>query len=136
MKNTPEDLAAIPLFDIPVAAGFPSPAENSIEQKLDLNCHLIKNPAATFFLRVSGDSMQGAGIHNNDLLIVDRSLEPLSGRIVIASVNGELTVKRLKREGPKWWLVPENSKYPPIDITEEMELRIWGVVTYAIHSSL
>lgn len=121
------------LYQHLIPAGFPSPAEGEIEGELDLNELLIKHPAATFFLRVSGNSMIGAGIHHSDILVVDRSLEPISGRIVIASVNGELTVKRLHREAGRVRLLAENEKYPAIDITEEMELRIWGVVTSVIH---
>lgn len=124
----------LPFFQHTISAGFPSPAEDDLEDKLDLNELLIKRPAATFFLRVSGSSMINAGIHHNDILIVDRSLEPSHGKIVIASVNGELTVKRLSCEGKKMQLVAENEAYPPIDITETMELRFWGVVTNVIHS--
>lgn len=124
----------LPFYQHAISAGFPSPAEDDLEDKLDLNELLIKRPAATFFLRVSGSSMINAGIHHNDILIVDRSLEPSHGKIVIASVNGELTVKRLRCEGKKMQLVAENESYPPIDITEAMELRFWGVVTNVIHS--
>lgn len=123
----------LPLYQSSIRAGFPSPAEDEIDQELDLNELLIKHPAATFFLRVSGDSMIKAGIHDGDILIVDRSLEPLPGRVVIASVNGELTVKRLYRDGKQLFLIAENEKYPPIEISEEAELRIWGVVTNVIH---
>lgn len=124
----------LPLFQSPVEAGFPSPAEDSIEEKLDLNDLLIKHPAATFFLRVSGSSMIGAGIHHNDLLIVDRSVAPSHGKIVIAAVNGELTVKRLHIEKNRVLLVAENPKYPAIEVKEGMDLHIWGVVTSVIHS--
>ncbi len=124
----------LPLYQSAVAAGFPSPADSEMEGKLDLNDLLIKHPAATFFVRVSGCSMIKAGIHHNDILVVDRSLEPLSGKIVIAAVNGELTVKRLLKEGSGIQLVAENEDYPPIDITEGMDLYIWGVVTNVIHT--
>lgn len=124
----------IPFYQCAVAAGFPSPAENDQEERLNLNELLIKHPAATFFLRVSGSSMIGAGIHHGDILIVDRSLEPVHGKIVIASLNGELTVKRLCLVGKKVTLVAENGEYPPIDITEEIDFRIWGIVTNVIHS--
>lgn len=123
-----------PLYLCAVAAGFPSPAESEMDGELDVNDLLIKHPAATFFVRVAGSSMIKAGIHHNDLLVVDRSLEPLSGKIVIAAVNGELTVKRLCKEGAKVQLVAENDAYPPIDISEDMELHIWGVVTNVIHA--
>ena len=118
-----------------VSAGFPSPADDDLEN-LDLNELLIKHPSATFFLKVSGSSMIKAGIHHNDILVVDRSLEPTSGKIVIASVNGELTVKRLRIEDKKIKLVAENDAYSPIDITEEFDFRIWGVVTNVIHPFL
>lgn len=121
------------LYQQPVSAGFPSPAEDYIEGKLDLNLHLIKNPAATFYVRVSGDSMTGVGIHSGDLLVVDRSLDPVSGRIVIAVLNGELTVKRLTFEGDRPILNAENVNYPPIKVTEPQELCIWGVATSVIH---
>lgn len=124
----------LPLFQSAVAAGFPSPAESEMEQLLDLNELLIKHPVATFFVRVSGSSMVGAGINHNDILVVDRSLEPHSGKIVVAAVNGELTVKRLHKEGTRLLLIAENAAYPPIDITECTDLHIWGVVTNVIHA--
>jgi DNA polymerase V len=123
-----------PLFLSGVSAGFPSPADDYLDRKLDLNEHLVKNPAATFFVRVAGDSMTGAGINDNDILIVDRSLEPLSNNIVIATVNGELTVKRLIKKKDSCLLFAENPDYPPLIIDEDTPLEIWGVVTYAIHS--
>lgn len=124
----------LPIYQHSVSAGFPSPADDDIEETLDLNELLIKHPAATFFLKVSGSSMINAGIHQDDILIVDRSIAPSDGKIVIASVNGELTVKRLSIKGKKIELVAENDNYPPIDITEDMELRFWGVVTNVIHN--
>lgn len=125
---------ALPLFASRVPAGFPSPADDYVDQRLDLNDHLIDHPAATFFVRVTGDSMTGASIHDGDLLVVDRALEPVAGRIVIAAVNGELTVKRLAlREGTAW-LLPENPAYAPLPITEGLDCVIWGVVTRVIHS--
>lgn len=124
----------VPLYQNWISAGFPSPADDDLEDKLDLNELLIKHPSATFFLKVSGSSMIKAGIHHNDLLIVDRSLEPANGKIVIASINGELTVKRLRIEGKKMQLVAENNAYAPIDISEELDFRIWGIVTNVIHS--
>jgi DNA polymerase V len=117
-----------------VAAGFPSPAEGGIEQTLDLHELLVKHPAATFFVRVSGASMINAGIYHNDILVVDRSLDPVHGKIVIAAVNGELTVKRLHREGKKIELRAENDAFAPIVIPEGADFRIWGVVTSVIHS--
>ncbi|MDH5297965.1 MAG: translesion error-prone DNA polymerase V autoproteolytic subunit [Desulfobulbaceae bacterium] len=122
-----------PLFMSGVAAGFPSPADDYIERQLDLNELLITHPAATFFVRVAGDSMVGAGILHDDILVVDRSLDPASGRVVIAIVNGELTVKRLFRQGAACRLVAEHPDYPELAITEEMGFEVWGVVTAAIH---
>lgn len=123
----------LPLFSSRVQAGFPSPADDHLEESLDLNKHLIRHPAATFFVRASGNSMVNAGINNNDILVVDRSLEPKHGDIIIAALNGELTVKRLYAKDNKVVLKPENPDYPIIEITEEMEFLIWGVVTSVVH---
>jgi DNA polymerase V len=123
----------LPFYQNAVAAGFPSPADDEMADKLDLNDLLIKHPTSTFFLRVSGSSMINAGIHDNDILIVDRSLEPSNGKIVIAAINGELTVKRLVVHGKRVQLHPENSAFAPIEIPEGAELHIWGVVTNVIH---
>ncbi len=124
-----------PLMAFKIPAGFPSPAQDYIEGKLDLNEHLIAHPASTFFVQVDGYSMQGAGILPDDILIVDRALEATNNRIVIAIVDGELTVKRLKTEGDNWFLIPENPDYQSICIKEGMEFTIWGVVTYIIHKA-
>jgi len=123
-----------PLFLTQVPAGFPSPADDSIEQKLDLNRHLIKHPAATYFVRVSGDSMIDAGIRSKDILVVDRALEPQDKSVVIAVLDGELTVKRFRRISGKIYLVPENKNYAPLEIPEDSSFEVWGVVTYVIHS--
>ncbi len=123
-----------PLFLSGVSAGFPSPADDYLDRKLDLNEYLVSNPAATFFVRVAGDSMVGAGINDNDILVVDRALEPGSGSIVIAVVNGELTVKRLVKTRSAWRLAAENPAYPDLEINEETPLEVWGVATYVIHS--
>ncbi|MCP3925228.1 MAG: translesion error-prone DNA polymerase V autoproteolytic subunit [Desulfobacterales bacterium] len=122
-----------PVFMMPVSAGFPSPADSYIEGKLDLNKHLIKKPVATFFVKVSGDSMTGAGIFSDDLLIVDRSMEPVDKKVVIAVVDGELTVKRIRFKEGRVSLVPENENYAPIEFSDNSEVEIWGVVTYVIH---
>lgn len=122
-----------PLFLSGVSAGFPSPADDYVDRKLDLNELLIKNPAATFFVRVAGDSMIGAGIRHDDILLVDRSLEPVSGSIVIAVYDGELTVKRLVRDNSTIQLKAENPDYPPLELTEENGCEIWGVVTSVVH---
>lgn len=126
--------SVFPLYATRVAAGFPSPADDHIETKLDLNEHLVKHPAATFFVRVEGESMLGAGIYPNDILVVDRSLKPTNGKVIIAVVNGELTVKRLKIGKGTLSLLAENVNYPSIQITEEMSFSIWGVVTNVIHA--
>ena len=123
----------ISLFVDPVHAGFPSPAADDIERKLDLNDYLIEHPSATFFVRVQGDSMIGAGIHEGDILIVDRALTPGDGKVVIAVVNGEFTVKRLLLKDGRKILMPENPRFTPIKIEEGSDCQIWGVVTYAIH---
>lgn len=125
----------LPLYSSTVQAGFPSPADDYIEYKLDLNTHLIPHPSATFFVRASGDSMKNAGIHSGDMLIVDRSLEATHGKIVIAAMNGELTVKRLFRQEGKIKLLAENPAYKAINVTDEEHLVIWGVVTYVIHQT-
>jgi DNA polymerase V len=124
---------AVPVYMVAVAAGLPSPAEDYIEGKIDLNRHLIKNPADTFLVRVTGDSMINAGIHSGDVLVVDRSLEPQTERIVIAVLDGELTVKRINYDQGRIYLMPENPDYPIIAIEEGMNLQVWGVVTNVIH---
>ncbi|MBD2233649.1 translesion error-prone DNA polymerase V autoproteolytic subunit [Phormidium tenue FACHB-1052] len=121
------------VFIVTVPAGFPSPAEDYAEGPLDLNRYLIHHPAATFFVRVKGDSMAGAGIFCGDLLIVDRALNPVPGNVVIAVVNGDLTVKRFHQEAGQIWLMPENPDYAPIVIDCYTDFAIWGVVTKAIH---
>jgi DNA polymerase V len=137
--------AALPYFEAKVSAGFPSPAGDYEENRLDLNRHLIKNPAATFFVRVTGDSMVGAGIHHDDILVVDRSLDPRDGNVIIAALDGELTVKRIRLDGEltvkririkrkKITLVPENDNFASKEVTPESEFEVWGVVTNVIHS--
>lgn len=124
----------LPLYGSKVPAGFPSPADDHIEGMLDLNEHLIKHPAATFFVRATGHSMINAGIHENDILIVDRSMTPQQGKIVIAVMDGQLTVKRLHKKNGKCWLMPDNPDFKPIEVKEGSEVTIWGVVTNVIHS--
>jgi DNA polymerase V len=121
------------LFDAAVPAGFPSPAADYEQDKLDLNKHLVSNPAATFFVKVAGDSMIGAGIHHGDLLVVDRSVEPRDKSVVIAVLNGELTVKRIRIRNRKITLEPENDGYPTQEITPDTAFEVWGVVTSVIH---
>ena len=125
---------ALPLYASGVSAGFPSPADDYLEGVLDLNDHLVREPSATFFVRARGDSMIGAGIHDGDLLVVDRSLEATNGKVVIVSINGELTVKRLRQAKGRTWLIPENPDYPPIDFQEQDDTHLWGVVTTVVHS--
>ena len=123
-----------PLYSHKISAGFPSPADDHIEQTLDLNQHLIPHPVSTFFLRVSGDSMLNAHIQENDILVVDKSITPKNDDIVIAVFNGDLTVKRLLiHKNGDLFLKPENDKYPIIHIPSPDELVIWGVVTSVIH---
>jgi len=119
-----------------VKAGFPSPADDYIEKSLDFNEYLIKRPAATFCVRVSGDSMINAGIHDSDLLIVDRSITPKHNSIVIAVIDGEMTLKRLIRSKGRVILQAENPDYPSIIITDEMNFEVWGVVSFVIHRAL
>lgn len=122
----------LPLYQSKVQAGFPSPADDYIENNLDLNEYLIKHPAATFMVRATGDSMTGAGIHSGNILIVDRSIEARHGKIVIAAVDGALTVKRLYKKDGVIKLQSENDSYPDISITDDNETLIWGVVTNCI----
>jgi DNA polymerase V len=123
----------IPLYIEHVSAGFPSPAQDYVEQRLDLNQLCVKRPAATYFVRVEGDSMIDAGIYPDDLLVVDRSIRAIDGDIVIASLNGEFTVKILQNE-PALMLVPRNSHYSPILIQEGDDFEVFGVVTNVIRS--
>jgi DNA polymerase V len=132
----PRSEVLLPLFLESVSAGFPSPADDYLEAKLDLNKHLIKNPSSTFFVRVTGDSMQDAGIYSGDILVVDRSLTAKDGSIVIAVIDSELLVKRINFIKNKIFLLPENSKYKPIEISGDMNFEVWGVVSTVIHSVL
>lgn len=123
----------LPLAAETVAAGFPSPADDYIETGIDLNEVLIRHPSSTFFLRVSGDSMTGAGIHHGDLLVVDRSLEPRPGRIVVAVLDGAFTLKRLAQHRGHLRLEAANSAYPPLELERCGDVQIWGVAIHAIH---
>ena len=125
--------AGCPLFSSRVAAGFPSPADDYVEGSLDLNEHLIEHREATFFVRAQGHSMIGAGIIDGDLLVVDRALEARDGDIVIAAIDGDLTLKRLYKRDGVIRLAPENPRYRPIELQEGQELTLWGVVTSVIH---
>src|SRR5687768_7077131 len=123
----------LPLLGWKILAGFPSPADDYIEGRIDLNEHLIRNKEATFILQVRGWSMEKAGIHDGDKLIVDRSMEPKHRSVVIAVVNGELTVKRLYKWRGVVKLLAENPDFPPIEFNEGDELNVWGVVTRVLH---
>jgi DNA polymerase V len=123
----------IPFVSAKVQAGFPSPADDHMEKSLDLNEHLVRNPAATFFVKVEGDSMRDAGILSGDILVVDRSLTPKDSQIVVAMLDGDFTVKRLRRRDGRVFLEAENVAFAPIEISENQELVIWGIVTYVIH---
>lgn len=117
-----------------IKAGFPSPAEDFSDMAIDLNLELIKNPSATFFSRVSGDSMQDVGIHNGDLLIIDKSLEVVNNKIAVCYLDGEFTLKRIKIEKECCWLMPANTSYNPIKVTSDNDFIVWGIVTYVIKS--
>lgn len=126
-------LLLTPIYSHSISAGFPSPADDYIEGRLDLNELLVNNKSATFFLRVKGDSMINAGIHHGDIIIVDRSVQPAHRSIVVAVVDGELTVKRLFSRSGVTELHAENPNYAPICLQEGQELSIWGVVTSSVH---
>ena len=117
-----------------VSAGFPSPAEDYLDLGIDLNEHLIENPISTFFLKVSGHSMNEAGIQDGDLLIIDRSIDPQPGQVVIAIMDGEFTVKRLRLHENNLYLEAENPDYPSLDLRNYNDVQIWGVAIYSIHS--
>ena len=124
----------LPLIDGGISAGFPSPAQDFIDLAIDLNRELIKNPSATFYGRVKGNSMQDAGISDGDLLVIDKSLEPKDGKIAICFIDGEFTVKRIKIEDNICWLMPANNAYKPIKISEENHFLVWGIVIHVIKS--
>jgi len=129
-------LSSLPLnfYSNPVCAGFPSPAEDHLDIALDLNEHLIKHPAATFYIYAKGNSMEGLGIYDGDIMVVDRSLDASSGNIVIAALSGEFIVKQLIIKQNKTYLIPANKDYKPMLITDETDIQIWGVVIHSIHS--
>ena len=124
----------IPLLNHSVSAGFPSPADDYTEENIDLNEHLISNPFSTFFLRVKGDSMVNAGIKDKDLIIVDKSLIAKPGNIVIAMIDGEFTIKRLSIKNDELYLKAENHNYHDFRFKNHIDVQIWGVVIYSIHS--
>ncbi|KGO79457.1 peptidase S24 [Flavobacterium cauense R2A-7] len=122
----------LPYVDVGISAGFPSPADDFIELTIDLNRELIKHKDSTFFAKVKGNSMKNAGIFDGDLLIIDKSLAPQDGKIAICQIDGDFTVKRIKKENDVVWLIAENEDYKPIKVTEENELMIWGIVIHSI----
>ena len=131
-----QSLSSIPLFSDSVQAGFPSPAEDHMDMDLNLNDYLVHNPSATFCVKAIGESMKDAGIKSGDIMIVDKSLEPRNRSIVPAVIDGEFTVKRVNLNDNELYLIPENSNFSPIKITQEMDFQVWGVVTYVIHKTV
>jgi DNA polymerase V len=123
----------IPFYESNVPAGFPSPAEDFMDLDLNLQEYLVQHPSATFCVKVTGDSMQNAGIFSGDVMVVDRALEPKNKTIVLAVLDGEFTVKRIHKKGDLLYLNPENENFKPIEITEEIDFKVWGVVTHIIH---
>ncbi|MDD3095242.1 MAG: translesion error-prone DNA polymerase V autoproteolytic subunit [Candidatus Neomarinimicrobiota bacterium] len=115
-----------------ISAGFPSPADDYMDMRLDLNRELVRNPNATFYGRVKGNSMQNIGIHDGDVLVIDRSLEPANDAVAVCYIDGEFTVKRVHVEGQSCYLMPENSEFKPIPVSEDNHFLIWGIVTYVI----
>lgn len=119
----------------PVKAGFPNPAEDASGLPLDLNELVVRHPVSTYYLRVDGESMSGAGIANGDIVVVDKSLHPKTGDIIVAAVDGDFTLKHLKIDGQKAWLIAAHPDFPPIALHEAIDASIWGVVTFVIHKT-
>lgn len=129
---------ALTFADGGIRAGFPSPAQDYMGESIDLNRELVRHPATTFYARAVGDSMKGCGIDDGDLLVIDKSIEPREGDIVVAFIDGEFTLKKVKLEpdGSCLWLMPANEDYPPIKVTEDNHFIVWGVLTYNIKRQL
>lgn len=123
---------ALPFADQGIQAGFPSPAQDYISESIDLNHELIHHPAATFYGRVSGDSMIGEGIDSGDILVIDRSIEPADGDLAVCCLDGDFTLKRISLRGNDVWLIPSNEQFDPILVTPDSHFEVWGVVTYTI----
>lgn len=123
---------ALPFADKGIQAGFPSPGQDYISESIDLNREIVKHPAATFYGRVEGDSMSGEGIESGDILVIDRSIEPDDGDLAVCCLDGDFTLKRIKLEAGKAWLIPSNESFDPILVTPDNQLEIWGIVTYTI----
>jgi DNA polymerase V len=128
-----ENLDNITLYEGSVPAGFPSPADDAMDLDLNLHDHLVRNPSQTFCVKAIGESMKDAGIQSGDVMLVDRAIEPENRSIVLAVIDSEFTVKRVNVSEKKLYLMPENENFTPIEITEEMDFKVWGVVTYVIH---
>jgi len=127
----------MPFFGSQIPAGFPSPADDYLEMSLDLNEHLIRNPSSTFFARVTGSSMINSGIYDNDIVIIDKSLQPKNGSILVCVIDGEFTIKRFKRvDDNTAYLMPDNPNFKPIKVDQDNNFTIWGVVTYNIHKHI
>lgn len=124
----------LPFMDVGISAGFPSPADDFLQLTIDLNAYLVKHRDTTFFAKVKGHSMKNAGIYDGDLLVIDKSLEPQDGKIAICQIDGEFTVKRIKKEKDVVWLIAENEDFQPIKVTADNELMIWGIVVHSIKS--
>ncbi|MDH4261434.1 MAG: translesion error-prone DNA polymerase V autoproteolytic subunit [Spirochaetia bacterium] len=122
----------LPILPFRISAGFPSPALDFVDMGIDLNQHLIKHPSATFYGRVKGESMKNAGINDGDLLVIDKSIEPVDGKIAVCYIDGEFTLKQIRLENGRCRLMPANKLYEPIEITEHHDLQIWGIVTHVI----
>lgn len=131
-KPNQDNIKEIPLAHTGVSAGFPSPADDFKELRISIDQEVVKNEEATFYARVNGQSMHGAGLDDGDLLVIDRSREPEDNAIAVCFIDGEFTVKRLKVEVECIFLMPENPNYKPIKVTEDNQLIIWGVVTYVV----
>jgi len=132
-KTSIKNSLKIDLHSTFICAGFPSPAEDHLDVSLDLNEYLVKHPSSTFYVYVKGNSMIDSGISDGDLMIIDRSLDPVSGNVVIAVIDGEFTVKRIQKKNNQIFLLPDNKHYSPICISDNMDFQIWGVVTHTIH---
>jgi len=128
-------LDSLPLYGDAVPAGFPSPADDYLDMDLNLHDYLVQHPSATFCVRAIGDSMIDAGIQSSDVMVIDRALSPKNNDIVLAVVNGEFTVKRIKKNDETLYLMPANENYRPMKITEDMNFQVWGVVTFIIHKA-
>ena len=124
----------LPVVSGGISAGFPSPALDFVDLTIDLNKHIVKHPSATFYGRVKGQSMKDEGINDGDLLVIDKSLHPVDGKIAVCYIDGEFTIKKIKFEKDSCWLIPANEKYQPVKVTSDNDFLIWGIVTHVIKS--